>query len=320
MMIRLTDTQRDWLRWIFTGSNGIRAGWSILIFLAMIAAVGGALQLGLHLLHFKKPEGEVRPHFLLLAEAFTIALVLGAGAIMGRIEKRSVWSYGLTGPHKLTNFLIGAAGGLASLSVVVFALWAGGFLVFDGVALHGWPILGYGVAWLFCFFLVGVAEETMFRGYLLSTLTRGIGFWPGAVLLSLLFAAAHIHNKGENALGIGEVVVAGLVLCLMLRVTGSLWMSIGFHATWDWAQSYFYGTPDSAMMMQGHLLITHAVGDPAFFRRQRGPEGSVLAPLGMAIGPLVLVLICRQIGLAVPRPATQNIPPQASIPAAGGAA
>jgi membrane protease YdiL (CAAX protease family) len=170
--------------------------------------------------------------------------------------------------------------------------------VFDGVALHGAAIFEYALIWLFGFFLVGVAEETMFRGYVLSTLTRGIGFWPGAVVLSLLFAAAHIHNKGENVLGIAEVVTAGLVLCLMLRVTGSLWMSIGFHNTWDWAQSYFYGTPDSAMMMKGHLFITHAVGNVSLSGGTAGPEGSVLAPLGLVVVPLILVWIARRTGLA----------------------
>jgi membrane protease YdiL (CAAX protease family) len=296
-MIRLSDKHRATLRWIFTGADGIRAGWSIFIFLLIIAAAGGLLNLAGHLMHLKKHEGEVRPIFLFLAEAISISLVLGAGWIMGRIEKRSVWSYGLTGPHKLTNFLLGCAGGLASLSLVIGALYAGGYLVFDGVLLHGFAIPAYALAWLFVFFLVGVSEETMFRGYLQSTLTRGIGFWPGAVLMSALFAAAHIHNKGENILGIAQVFTAGMVLCLMLRVTGSLWMSIGFHTTWDWAQSYLYGVPDSAMMMQGHLLATHAVGNIQISGGTAGPEGSVFAPVGLILGPLVLVWLGRRLGV-----------------------
>ena len=318
-MIRLSDSQRARLRWIFTGSDGIRAGWSIAIFLGVIMAASGLVNLGLHLAHVKKPEGagEVAPVFILLAEAASIGLVYGATSLMRRIEKRSVWSYGLSGPNKLTNFLIGAAGGLASLSIVVGALYIGGYLTFDGVALHGVSIALYGLVWLLAFFMVGMAEETIFRGYLLTTLTRGIGFWPGAVLLSALFAVAHIHNKGENVVGILQVFTAGLVLCLLLRVTGSLWMSIGFHTTWDWAQSYLYGTPDSAMMMKGHLLITHAAGNIFFSGGTAGPEGSVLAPLGMVVGPLVLVWLCQRTGLAV-APVFRRSPP--SVSAATGIA
>jgi len=38
--------------------------------------------------------------------------------------------------------------GLVCLSLVVGVLYAGGFLAFDGWALHGLPILGYGLIWL----------------------------------------------------------------------------------------------------------------------------------------------------------------------------
>jgi membrane protease YdiL (CAAX protease family) len=314
-MIRLSDSQRARLRWIFTGSDGIRAGWSVAIFLGIIMAASSLMNLGLHLAHHKPHEdsGEVAPVFILLAEAALIALVLGATAVMRRIEKRSIWSYGLSGPNKLTNFLVGLVGGFVSLSVVVGALYAGGYLAFDGLALHGVSIAGYALVWLLAFFMVGVAEETIFRGYLLTTLTRGMGFWPGATLLSVLFAVAHISNKGENVLGILQVFIAGMVLCLMLRVTGSLWMSIGFHTTWDWAQSYFYGTPDSAKLMKGHLLLTHAAGSPFFSGGTAGPEGSVFAPLGMVIGPLVLVWLCQRTGLAV-APVFHRAPPVSAAP------
>jgi membrane protease YdiL (CAAX protease family) len=296
-MIQLTDKHRATLRWIFRGPDGIRAGWSIAIFILVIGLGGGVVNLIGHFLHIKKTGGDVQPLHLLIGESISIALVFGAGSVMGWIEKKSVWSYGLTGRHKLTNFLLGAAGGFISLSLVVGTLYAGGYLVFDGVALHGAAVAGYALAWLFIFFLVGVFEETVFRGYLQSTLTRGIGFWPGAAVMSFLFALAHIHNKGENLLGIAQVFTAGMVLCLMLRITGSLWMSIGFHTTWDWAQSYLYGTPDSATMMKGHLLISHAAGNIQLSGGTAGPEGSVLAPLGLIAGPLLLVWIGRRLGL-----------------------
>ena len=106
-----------------------------------------------------------------------------------------------------------------------------------------------------------------------------------------------VRRAHSNLLGIAQVFTAGMVLCLMLRITGSLWMSIGFHTTWDWAQSYLYGTPDSATMMKGHLLISHAAGNIQLSGGTAGPEGSVLAPLGLIAGPLLLVWIGRRLGL-----------------------
>jgi uncharacterized protein len=34
-----------------------------------------------------------------------------------------------------------------------------------------------------------------------------------------------------------SVVGFGLLFCLSLRRTGSLWWAVGFHAAWDWGQT-----------------------------------------------------------------------------------
>ena len=47
----------------------------------------------------------------------------------------------------------------------------------------------------------------MFRGYLQATLTRGLGFWPAAILVSVLFGAGHIPNAGETVVGIIGVMI-----------------------------------------------------------------------------------------------------------------
>lgn len=81
---------------------------------------------------------------------------------------------------------------------------------------------------------------------------------------------------GESTLGIVEVGVGGLVFCLSLWYTKSLWWAIGFHAGWDWGQSYVYGTPDRGWVMQGHLLASHPSGSPLWSGGTAGPEGSLL--------------------------------------------
>jgi membrane protease YdiL (CAAX protease family) len=295
------------LHWIFVGSQGIRAGWSVLIFILLLAVVIVPLQL---LLHHYKPDlkSEIPAGLALAGEAVQAGLVLAATAIMARIEGRRPWSYGLGGPRPVANFLFGCAGGLACLSLLVGVLHAGGYLAFDGLALHGVSILAYGLVYLLVFTFVGLSEETLFRGYVQSTLTRGIGFWPAALLVSALFAASHIQNNGENFFGIVEVLVAGLVFCLLLRLSGSLWLGIGVHTAWDWSQSFLYGTPDSGLMFRGHLFITHAVGNPRISGGTAGPEGSPLSAPALIFGPLLLVWILRRSGLLA-APAAPNQTP-----------
>ncbi len=300
MMNDARPSSRQRLRRIFIGPDGIRAGWSVLIFLLIILIPAGLLNLALRrIIHIdaKAMGKDLRPFLLLGAETISCAFVLGATAVMARIERRRLGAYGLPAGRVAYKLGVGWLGGFACLSLLVAMLAAGGFLVFDGLALHGLAIFGYGLIWLAAFGAVGVTEEIIFRGYIQSTLTRGLGFWPAALLTSALFGAAHVPNHGESLLGLSAVVAAGLVFCLLLRATGSLWVGIGFHAAWDWAQSYLYGTPDSGLLARGHLLISHAAGNARFSGSAAGPEGSVLAAPVMIAGLLALVWVCRRPGL-----------------------
>jgi uncharacterized protein len=178
-----------------------------------------------------------------------------------------------------------------------------GYLAFDRRLLFGSDVLRYGAIWLVGFVLVAVLEESLMRGYLQSTLTRGIehlygmvfkaspraqakvaGFWTAAVVLSFLFGASHGSNSGESPIGLLSAGLIGLVFCLTLWRTGSLWWALGFHAAWDWAQSFVFGVADSGAIAQFHLLGTHPVGNVLLSGGSTGPEGSVLI-----LGVLALV-------------------------------
>ena len=268
------------IRQIFVGRVGVRAGWSALLYALIYAGMVGVSLLALRwwapgidrLLHDQFLSKVTL--LLTVLHVLTVALVLIATLVMAKIERRSVWSYGLTGTRSLGNFTKGLVAGLALLSLVIALLFFSGNFVFDGRALGGAAIFGYGSFWAVNFFLIGLFEETLFRGYPLQTLSRGIGFWPAAILLSVVFGLSHINNDGETAAGIIQVVLAGMILCLGRKLTGSLWWSIGFHAAWDWAQSFLYGTADSGIVAQGHLLSSHAAGDVHFSGGVAGPEGS----------------------------------------------
>jgi hypothetical protein len=297
--LRLSAADKARLRWVFLGPQGIRAGWSLLIFATLMIP----LVLITSILRRDFPSlftGEIAPGTSLLIEAVEVFFIVGATAVTGRIEGRAVWSYyGLAGQRPVAKLLAGWTGGLVCLSLVVGVLYAGGFLVFDGWALHGLPILGYGLIWLLVFLLVGVREEVMFRGYLQATLARGLGFWPAAILVSVLFGAGHIPNAGETVVGIIGVMIRALLYCFLLRLTGSLWLGIGFHAAWDWAQSFLYGTPQSGNLMQGHLFSTHPLGAPLMSGGSVGPEGSLLWAPPFVLGLLVFFWALRRAGLFV---------------------
>jgi membrane protease YdiL (CAAX protease family) len=88
--------------------------------------------------------------------------------------------------------------GFLAISAALLGIFALHGFRLTGVATHGSTLLAATAAWSATFVLVGLAEEFSFRGYLQYTLTTGMGFWPSAILLSLLFGLAHAGNPGET--------------------------------------------------------------------------------------------------------------------------
>jgi len=307
------------LRHVFIGRDGLRAGWSLLIFIAILAALlvsANAIGHKLHLLPPRPakgaPERPFTATFTIFVELIPFLLTVLATWIMSRIERRSNSVYGLGGPHKLSLFLKGLVWGVVCLSLFVTILWKAGFLAFDERLLFGSAVLHYGLLWLLAFLVVALLEEYLTRGYLLYTLTRGLagiyrfafntrhsaamGFWTAAILLSIVFGLGHGSNPGESPIGLLSAGLASLVFCFSLWRTGSLWWAIGFHAAWDWAQSFLYGVADSGTMAAHRLLSTHPVGKPLLSGGTTGPEGSVFVLLILAvIVALILLTLPRSV-------------------------
>jgi uncharacterized protein len=280
--------QRGWWHSAFFGPNGLRAGCRLLIFLAILFVLFAGLGAVGHLMMQKKAQGQV-PRFdsvsVLASEATVFLLLLLASWIMARIEGRKIADYGL--PWKKAfdrRFWQGALIGFAAITVLLLSLSGAGVFHFGTLALHGVEIWKYAIIWALAFLAVGFFEEFTFRGYALFTLTSGIGFWPSAIILSALFGAVHYGNPGETWLGAFSAGAVGLLFCLILRRTGDLWMAIGFHAAWDWGETFFFGVPDSGAVAPGHLFNSTFAALPVWLTGGTvGPEGSWLCILLLVV-------------------------------------
>lgn len=276
------------LRWIFTGNQGLRAGWSALVFLAIFVVLGlGSSRLARVISPMSREQPAV-PGPSILHEALPLAALFVATWIMAKIEKRPVLSYGFVDDRKLIRLVSGVMIGFVAVSGLVGLLWATHLLIFEGRLLSGAIILKYAVLWGVMFFLVAIFEEGLLRGYLQYTLARGLNFWWAAAILSVLFGALHVSNKGESPIGIFVAIAAGLVFCLSLWLTQSLWWVVGVHTGWGWAEGYFYGVSNSGVASQGHLYATRPTGSLIWSGGPTGPEGSIYA---------LLILLVLAIGI-----------------------
>jgi len=255
----------------------------LLIWAAIAFGIPAILVFGLHLIG--NPNNSVMtvrtdlPIKGLMAFFVTLATLA-----VSRIEKRTLDNYGIPLRQAFgLRFWEGTLWGFAMLSAILLILWASGHFRVDSVALEPSSVLRSALGWGFTFLAVSLNEELAFRGYWLFSMSRRMRFWPAAFFLSAVFGAAHLGNHGENVFGILQVVATGLLFCLMIRRTGTLWFAIGYHAAWDWAETFFYGTPDSGLLGVGRLLNSSAHGPNWLTGGSAGPEGSIFAILVLLV-------------------------------------
>jgi uncharacterized protein len=266
------------VRKIFVGPSGIRAGWRLLMYVAMVAITALLLNFvfqGRHPNHLWS---------FFLAELFgAIAVVLPA-LVMSRIEKRPFGAYGLPAQGAFGKlFWNGAVWGLVAITLLLASLRSLHGFYFGHLALHGVRIIKFAVFWGVVFLLVGFFEEYLLRGYTQFTLASGIGFWPAAALLSASFGALHLSNKGESWLGALAAGLIGFFFCLTLRRTGNLWFAVGFHMSFDWGETFLYSVPNSGTVEPGHLLNSSFQGPRWLTGGTVGPEGSVFVFILIAL-------------------------------------
>ncbi len=265
-----------WLRGIFFGPRELRAGWRLAIFIGLfevLILVGNALMDAVSGTH-----DPVSVFFRIrLVNIFSLLI---AAVIMGRLEKRTMADYGLPWRRMFgTRFWQGVFVGVAAVSTMLGCMHLTGAFNINDVALHGVEAWQWAGLYVLAFAMVGIDEEFKYRGYTLFTLASGMGFWPAAGFLAVLFGVGHISNEGETWFGIVNVVLGGLVFANLLRRTGNLWLPIGVHAGWDWAQTYLYGLANSGITAPGHLFDSKFSGPVWLTGGTVGPEGSAVCTI-----------------------------------------
>lgn len=265
--------QPSYAHTLFWGPDGLRPGWGFALYVVMFYP----LEMIAVWLAWSRNFGASGLWSDLLEELGTLIAAVIPSLILARIERRPWGAYGLPRQQELGRlFWVGGVWGGAAITLMMLALCGMRAFEFGGLALHGMRIAKFGLFWAALFLLVGLSEEFRFRGYVQFTLGRGIGFWPAAFLISAFFGRIHLGNAGESWAGALGAACIGLFFCFTLRRTNSLWFAVGFHAVWDWGETFFYSVPDSGMVWPGHLLRSSLHGPAWLTGGTAGPEGSVV--------------------------------------------
>lgn len=129
--------------------------------------------------------------FLLLP--FT-AMGLACWAWIRFVERRELSTVGLTGSESLRNYLSGLGIGVAMMVAVTVSIWLlGGFRAEDALPAFQSPAALFGIVMLLlCFCVQAGVEEFIFRGWLLSAVTRRWNLAAGFIASAFSFTFVHL--------------------------------------------------------------------------------------------------------------------------------
>lgn len=125
------------------------------------------------------------------------------------------------------------------------------------------------------FIFVGFGEEILGRGYIMSVLKQTRNKWIVIIVSSLIFAALHLSNNGISVLAFINLTLVGMLFAYMYMKSKNIWMSIGYHITWNYFQGYVWGFQVSGITTKGLYSIKN-INDNIINGGAFGPEGGLV--------------------------------------------
>ena len=251
--------------------------------------------LGLLLLYplVLEPAAALAARGLLLSEASrtgaqnwgVVLAVAIATAVAARLERRPFGDYGYprrrVGSPLTEGFVWGVA--LASLAAVILRVTGSADFEFAARPVAAATVSG--AAWWLSRLGFSAIDQFLFRGYLLVTAARGIGFWPAALALTLFFTFEKLLPTQQwQAVPAVAFLAWGLLSALVLKRTGSLWFGTGLGLGLDWGLVFLYGLPMAGTSEHPRgALMNVSAHNTLFTGGAAGIRGSVVMPALIAV-------------------------------------
>jgi len=295
------------LKQVFINSAGrLRSGWRLLIFVLLLAILSlffGAVTKKVFELavQFVPRSGVARYLENFVFRLIFLIVALLAGFICTRFLEGLPWrALGLWFHEKWArDFLLGSLIGIVSLALATAIATAGGGLSFT---ISGRAALVQVVQTLvfsaLLFIVAALAEEALFRGYPLQTLTRANLAWLAVFLTSVPFAAIHLRNPNVAAgFTFFNTALAGVWLAVAYLRTRSLWFPLGVHWAWNWALGSLFGLPVSGISdLAPHPLLRGTDLGPAWLTGGGyGIEGGLACTITLIVSTF-FILRTRLVG------------------------
>jgi uncharacterized protein len=274
----------------FGDDNTIRSGWRAAIFVVLFVLLGQAAATVAYILltGFGTPSGPGSPAALAVNGAALLTAALMAGwlcaKLLERLPFRSLGAAFTDG--WLRNFLVGMLVGACAFALAALIGVAGGGLSFRWNTEASGSAIGTTLIVSFIVFTAAAAfEEALLRGYLLQTFLRsGLGLFA-VFFTSVVFAMLHNTNPNATWLSWINTFLAGIWMAVAYLKTRDLWMPLGVHLGWNWAQGPIFGVEVSGLaeLAPAPLMRETDLGPTWLTGGDYGIEGGIACTLALIV-------------------------------------
>ncbi|MGV3621731.1 MAG: CPBP family intramembrane glutamic endopeptidase [Archangium sp.] len=285
-------------------------GWVLLLFVFVVVVLEIILGVALELTGLNQVEAIDSWNTLFI----TTPLLISTGLATWIAWLPSRERIGLRDPDALKRLGLGAAAGAIALTLAVVLPAVAGVtsLHFDG----GWPLYS-GFVQLMVLAPAGIAEELLLRGLGFQALRRGVGDLAAVLVSSAIFGAMHLMNPHASWVASLIITLVGVWFGVMVVRTGSVWMGIAAHVTWNFFEGFVFGQPVSGNLARSSLFTASWPVERSFWSGgDFGPEAAgFTVPVLLAAIALTWAWKPRQPVTSTPEPTTATSP--ASSPSSG---
>jgi membrane protease YdiL (CAAX protease family) len=269
----------------------IKQGWVRAIFLLFAFLLCAAL-VGTITTFVMEPAASKRTVadelLLNITALFINAIIAGALTVILRryIDRKPVKSLGLAWRSFEADACIGFCLGVSLLGAATLLLYATGHL--EWAEAH-FNINDLSIG-LILMASIALAEEMVFRGYILNNLMESMNKWAALGISALMFALAHGSNPGITAVAIANLLLAGMLLGINFIYTRNIWFAVLFHFSWNFLQGPVLGYTVSGLPLQS--VLQPALKGPWWLTGGTfGLEGSFITTCLFALALLLFYIV-----------------------------
>lgn len=232
-----------------------------------------------------------KPWILLISLFATAATILACIIYCCKIERRSMASVGFRKKGWLVRYLKGYAIGTVMLGLCAGITWLLGDLDF---AFAQNISVFYLLAFFVGFFIQGMSEEVLLRGYFMVSLSNRCHVAVAVGISSVAFALMHMANAGIGVIALLNLILFGVFMAVYVLRTDDLWGVCAIHSAWNFAQGNLLGVRVSGMTQLPTLAVMSPLGERTLFNGgDFGLEGGLVVTV-VVLAAIVLTLLLPQ--------------------------